>query len=289
MATSATIRCGDRRFFTYSDGYVSGLGRALSSACNDKQGEGFETLEQFADYLARGFNSDYGFKIEEGDGPGGEYEYTIEMTGPGGYWVSVYDQYKKEKHDDSEEDYFWASTRKSKNVKKEGRGKKCVNYLGMPVCPECGSPNLVEGEKDGDDTNCVCSRCYAKCWFNESDFDTGYGADHLRYRNGEVPESFFKSSTKKSKDAPKFSDMVNKQRDKNIKKDIPYSYFNDGMEVGGSLPEPMSREEAEYHCLRNIGKYSPPEFIHAIISLIADGDIEKYKGLYIERFRQIFD
>jgi len=86
-----------------------------------------------------------------------------------------------------------------------------------------------------------------------------------------------------------FNDMVQKQRDKNIEKDIPYSYFDDGMEVGGELPTPMSKDEAEYHCLRNIGRYSPPEFIHAIFSLIADGDIKKYKELYIERFKQIFD
>lgn len=107
-----------------------------------------------------------------------------------------------------------ASTKKSK-IKKGNNGQKCVNYLGMPVCPECGSPNLVEGRMEGDVTPCVCSRCYAKCWFNETDFDTGYGADHLRYRNGEVPESFIKSDKQKADTL--FSDMLKKQRTKNAR------------------------------------------------------------------------
>lgn len=68
-----------------------------------------------------------------------------------------------------------------KHIRKEAQGDKCVNYLDLPVCPNCGSPNLHEIEHVDGITNCRCDRCNAKCWFDES-FDTSYGADHLRYR-----------------------------------------------------------------------------------------------------------
>ena len=108
--TGASIKCGKEYFYVDFDGYVRSLGRALSSACQDKScydepQEGFETLEDFADYLRNGFGNDYGFKIYDSGGSA-YYQYTIEMTGPGGYWVSVIDE-DGEYHDDSETDYWW--------------------------------------------------------------------------------------------------------------------------------------------------------------------------------------
>lgn len=82
-----------------------------------------------------------------------------------------------------------------------------MNYLNIPVCPNCGSPNLHETDTDGEITNCWCDRCGTRCWFDSS-FDTETGADHVRYRIGE--------SAKKMQTKPQtFSEMVAKQRAKN--------------------------------------------------------------------------
>ena len=105
----------------------------------------------------------------------------------------------------------------SKSVKKEGWGQKCASYLELPVCPNCGSPNLHELEKRGNVTNCICDRCDTKCWFDDS-FSTE-GRETVRFTdNLKIIES-----TKKSQPATKsFNDMVQKQRNKNIKKDYPW-------------------------------------------------------------------
>lgn len=88
---------------------------------------------------------------------------------------------------------FKASTKKSKPAVKKNWGQKCVSYLDLPVCPNCGSPNLHELERNGNVTNCVCDRCDTKCWFDDS-FSTE-GRDTMRYTdNLKIVES-----TKKSK------------------------------------------------------------------------------------------
>ena len=101
----------------------------------------------------------------------------------------------------------------NKSVKKNEWGQKCVNYLDLPVCPNCGSPNLHELEQRGNVTNCICDRCDSKCWFDDS-FSTE-GRDTVRFTdNLKIIES-----TKKSQPATKsFNDMVQKQRNKNIQK-----------------------------------------------------------------------
>lgn len=70
----------------------------------------------------------------------------------------------------------------------------CVNYLGLPVCPECGSPNLIVDNKESNVTNCQCSRCGALCHFDDS-FDMT-GGDRMRYTRDEYNRLF--ASTKKS-------------------------------------------------------------------------------------------
>ena len=118
------------------------------------------------------------------------------------------------------------STKKSKTVKKGAWGQKCVNYLDLPVCPNCGSPNLHELEKRGNVTNCICDRCDSKCWFDDS-FSTE-GRDTVRFTdNLKIIES-----TKKSQPATKsFNDMVKEQRSKSVKKTYPEDLTEEQMET----------------------------------------------------------
>lgn len=102
MGTSAVVYCGDKTFCTYYDGYVSGLGHALSRACEEANQANL-SLTDFAEYLRTDFSDEYGFKLEEGS-TGGFYDYTIHDTG--GLWVSVYDRYTKTEYSDAD-DTFW--------------------------------------------------------------------------------------------------------------------------------------------------------------------------------------
>lgn len=140
--------------------------------------------------------------------------------------------------------------------KLDARGNQCDDFAIMAYMAEIGKPFTWKGHK-------------FVVWDDEFE---GWHQYH--------------ASTKKSQSQPKsFSDMVNKQRERNVKKGIYYGYFEDGTEVEGELPEPMSKDEAEGYCWKVIGPYTHPEVVHAIFSLIADGDIEKYKELYIEHFK----
>ena len=103
MGTSAVVYCGDKTFCTYYDGYVSGLGHALSCACEEANQSNL-SLTDFAEYLKKDFSEEHRFNLEEGTGAGGFYEYTIHDTG--GLWVSVYDGYNKTEYSDAD-DAFW--------------------------------------------------------------------------------------------------------------------------------------------------------------------------------------
>ncbi len=117
-----------------------------------------------------------------------------------------------------------ASAKKSQDVRKNvpdnplGWGERCPSYLGVPVCPECGSPNLIVGKEFSGVSRCICSRCMTACYFDDNKYyDTKTGADNLRYTSDEIADMVLgKAKTKATSE--QFSDMVKMQRAKNHEK-----------------------------------------------------------------------
>lgn len=113
--------------------------------------------------------------------------------------------------------------------------------------------------------------------------------DDVRSIEREVGEAWTKLKSMTEQDTMKgmkkmdfkseFDKQIAKNRGNDVKK-YGYSRFINGMEEFVDIEEPMGREEAKKFVLNRLGTYADPDWVRAILSLIADGNEKEYKNLY---------
>ena len=180
-------------FFGYCD---SGNPDDIKVGGGESDMDAIDNSRDFADYYTY-VSASYGFVSKQ---------ELIECIRKDGWWFVDGEETEGEGFP-VDDIYKSKSTKKvgkmaKSSVRKNQYDRECVNYLEMPVCPDCGSPNLVEMAESDGRVDCMCSRCGCECNFTRDRFQDDMGA-RVRYSKEEWRDILLNKSAKKNKSTKK--------------------------------------------------------------------------------------